>query len=145
MQQSNELHLGFFKSLLDKALHSQADLVIFDRLYLTQAFRAKADISKYKDIESTLLQHQTLTAFLKVDEKSIKSRVQSAAGHREKEWGEYIKTKGDTPEEIAQYYIDQQDSQIALLANSRVKCKVFDTTDHEYDQIVSEILSTFDS
>jgi thymidylate kinase len=144
MEQSTELHLDFFKSLLDKALTSQADYIIFDRLYLTQAFRAKADISKYADIENTLLIYQTLTVFLKVDEKSIERRVQAAAGHRDKEWVEYINTKGTTPEEIAQYYINQQSNQIALLAESKVPSKVFDTTYHEYDKIVSEILSTFD-
>jgi len=144
MEKPTELHLDFFKSLLDKALNTKADYIIFDRLYVTQAFRAKTDISQYEDIENTLLQHQTLTAFLKVDEKSIANRVQAAAGHREQSWGEYIKTKGKTIEEIAQYYIDQQRSQIALLATSKVDSKVFDTTNHEYDRVVSEILSTFE-
>jgi thymidylate kinase len=145
MEQPDELHLDFFKSLIDEALSSQADYIIFDRLYLTQAFRAKTDISKYENIEDTLLQHQTLTAFLKVDDKSIAKRVQSAAGHREKQWGEYIKTKGKTIEEIAQYYIDQQSSQTALLAKSKIKSKVFDTTEHEYDKVSNEILSTLNS
>ena len=143
MGQPATLHLAFFESLLDKALKGPADLVIFDRLYLTQAFRAKAAISKYEALENRLLQHQTLTAFLKVHEDSVANRVQAAAEHREKQWGEYIKTKGKTPQEIAQYYINQQRSQITLLAQSKVASSVFDTTKHEYDKISDEILSAF--
>lgn len=143
MEQPAELHLDFFKSLLDTSLNTEADYIIFDRLYLTQAFRAKADISKYEDIENVLLQHQTLTVFLKVDEKTTAKRVQTAAEHREQSWVEYIKTKGKTIEEIARYYIDQQRSQIELLATSKVNNRVFDTTEHEYDKIADEILSIF--
>ena len=141
MKQPTELHLDFFKALVNTALSSQPDIIVFDRLYLTQAFRAKADISKYEDIENVLLQHQTLTAFLKVNEKTIAKRVQAAAEHREQSWGEYIKTKGNTSEEIAQYYIEQQRSQIKLLARSKIKNEVFNTTEHEYEKITSEIVS----
>lgn len=140
LEQPTGLHLAFFESLLDQALSSEAKLIIFDRLYLTQVFRAKVDLAAYKLIEEKLMPHDVLTVFLKVDPAKIKERVQKAVGHREVEWGQYVATKGNTPEEQAMYYINQQESTLELLKQSILPFRIFDTTSHNYDKISDEII-----
>lgn len=50
MDNPDELHIEFFKSLIADAVKTNADLIIFDRFHYTQAFRAKADINQYTEI-----------------------------------------------------------------------------------------------
>jgi thymidylate kinase len=144
MELPAELHLAFFKSLLNEALNRQVELIIFDRFYLTQAFRAKVDLTAYKAIEEKLMPFDSLTVFLKVEPAKIKERVQKAIGHREAEWGQYVATKGDTTEQQASYYINQQESQLELLKQSILPNRIFETTLHNYDQISGEIIEILD-
>jgi thymidylate kinase len=141
MDKPSELHIAFFQSLVSKSTETKAEIVIFDRLYLTQAFRANATMDDYKSIEDSLMQYPTLTVFLKVDEDVIAERVRLATLHREESWGEYVKTKGDTFTEIADHYINQQRNQLALLKKSKVEYLVLNTTNHGYDQVVREIVT----
>lgn len=141
MDRVNELHIGHFKSLLLDATESNADLIIFDRFHFTQAFRAKADTAKYSEIEDLLAKQKTLVAYLRVDEPAITDRIKLAAEHREKRWGEYVKTKGKSFEEIAAYYISQQRNQLQLLKQSKLKSRVFNTTQHEYEAIAGHIIN----
>ncbi len=141
--QPSELHIAFFDSLVSKAEETGADLVVFDRLYLTQAYRAHATIADYKSVEASLAQYSTLTVFLTVDEAAIAQRVRLATLHRDEEWSEYVKTKGTTFTEIADYYINQQRRQLKLLKQSGLEHTIFDTTNYEYDRIVQEIVAKF--
>lgn len=84
--------------------------------------------------------HETLVAYLQVDEETIASRVKAAAEHREKEWGEYIKTRGESLDDIAEYYTNQQRSQLTLLNESKLAGKVFNTTHHNYDAVATDII-----
>jgi thymidylate kinase len=140
MKQTSELHLAFFEDLIKRLVDENPDLIIFDRLYLTQAFRAGVSISKYSDLETSLSKYDTLTIFLKVDDQAVAERVTKAAEHRDPSWGEYIKTKGKTTNDIADYYISQQRSQIDLLKTSNLPYLVCDTTNHDYEYIVQQIL-----
>jgi len=140
----NDLHIEFFRSLIDNATKSDADLVIFDRLHLTQACRANASIAQYSEVEELLTAQKTLVVYLRVDEDAIAERVLRALGHRNKEWGDYVQTKGKTLEEIAKYYIYQQRIQIKLLSQSKLACKAFNTTQHDYDDIANEITMIID-
>lgn len=128
MDKPSGLHITFFQSLISKAVETGAELVIFDRLYLTQAFRADASIDDYRSIEDSLSQYHTLTAFLKVDEDAIAKRVRLATLHREESWGKYVKTKGNTFMEIADYYINQQRRQLKLLEESKLEHIALNTT-----------------
>lgn len=138
MNDMSNANVPFFKSLLTD-IAKDSDLVIFDRLYLTQAFRANTDLKEYAEIESGLAAYRTVTVFLKVDESAIAKRVMKAAEHRRTSWGDYIKTKGKTPNEVADYYIKQQQSQLKILETSTLPYKVFDTTNHDYQKIANEI------
>ena len=141
MDKTDDLHIEFFKSLLNDAAKTNAELTIFDRFHLTQAFRAKANIDKYNEIEDLLSEHNTLVAYLQVDENAIADRVKLAIEHREESWGEYVKTKGKSFEEIAQYYSDQQRSQVQLLKQSRLENRTFNTTNHNYQTIADQIIN----
>jgi thymidylate kinase len=139
MNKRKDLCLDFFKDLIEKELAKKPSLILFDRLYLTQAFRVGAEVDKYYVIEKLLSTHNAITVFLKVDDESIGDRVAKAALHRDTSWGEYIKSKGSTDQEIAQYYINQQKNQLNLLKQSKLPHKIFNTTNHNYDRIIQEI------
>lgn len=142
MKKTDELHLFFYENLIDKLIKAHPDLLILDRLYLTQAFRAKVDLAAYTVVEEKLMPYSPLTVFLKVEPDNIKERVQKAIEHRDAEWGQYVASKGETPEQQALYYIDQQESQLELLKQSTLPYKIFDTTSHNYDKITDEIIGT---
>jgi pantothenate kinase len=112
------------------------DLLIFDRLYLTQAFRTKCEISDYSEIEELLSKYAPLTVFLEVDEDRIEDRFSRAAEHR---GSDYFKSRW-TSKERAQYYIAQQRSQLKLLEQSTIPHQVFDTTRHNYEEVVQRII-----
>lgn len=139
MDKPHDLHIDFFKSLLTSATQKNRELTIFDRFHITQAFRANADIAQYSDIENLLSEHESRVVYLKVDEFAIADRVKLATEHRDKKWGEYVSTKGSNFSEIADYYINQQNSQLRLLAQSKLHSSVFNTTDHNYEAIAKTI------
>lgn len=137
MDKRTDRHISFFKELINKKLPAKSDLLIFDRLYLTQAFRAKCDISDYSEIEELLSNYSSVTIFLKIDEDVIEERVSKAAEHR---GSDFFKSRGKTPRERAQYYIDQQRNQLTLLARSTLPYKIINTTDNDYIRVVQEVL-----
>jgi thymidylate kinase len=140
MNEPYDTHVDFFIYLLEQKLASNLDVVIFDRLYLTQAFRSDSSIDAYKQVEDLLLRHEVLTVFLKVNADTIADRVCKASRHREPDWADYIKTKGQSIEEIANYYSVQQSGLLELLESSTIPYKVFDTTAHNYQQIADELV-----
>ena len=140
MEVTNELHVSFFENLIKKLITEKPGLIIFDRLYFTQAFRAGARLTEYSAIENLLSKHNALTVFLKVDEQAITERVAKAAKHRDPSWAEYIKAKGATEDVVAKYYIAQQQNQIKLLGTSTLPHMVCNTTHHDYSEIAQQIL-----
>jgi thymidylate kinase len=141
MGKTDDLHTEFFKSLLEDATRSNAKLIIFDRFHFTQAFRAKANVVKYFEVEDLLAEQTTLVVYLLVDEDAIANRVKLAAEHREESWGEYVRTKGKSFEEIAKHYADQQSSQLQLLDQSKLEKRIFNTTNHDYRAVANQIIN----
>lgn len=141
MHEVEDSHIDFFINLINEKLASNSDLVVFDRLYLTQAFRSKIGIDSYKQVEELLLPHNPLTVFLRVTDGAIADRVYKASQHREASWGDYIKTKGQSIEQIAEYYSNQQSSQLELLKGSIIPYRIFDTTKHNYQEITEELVA----
>lgn len=136
MKEKADRHIAFFESLINKLIADKPDLLIFDRLYLTQAFRAKCSINDYMEIEKLLSKYSPVTIFLKVDESAIASRVSKAAEHR---GSDYFASRGESSEEIAQYYIDQQRNQLKLLEQSKLPYEIINTTEHGYEEVIKEI------
>ncbi len=141
MNEAGDVHIDFFLKLITQKLASNSDLVIFDRLYLTQAFRSKTGVESYKQVEDLLLHHNPLTIFLKVTDEAIADRVYKASQHREASWEDYIKTKGQSIEQIAEYYSDQQSNQLELLKSSIIPYEIFDTTTHNYQEITENLVA----
>lgn len=140
MDKPDQLHIEFFKSLIIEATKTDADLIIFDRLHYTQAFRAKTNIAAYAEIENLLAANNTLVSYLMVDEAVVAERVTLAVEHRDDKWGEYVQTRGKSFKEIAEYYILQQQNQLELLSKSKLTSKVFNTTHHEYEAIADTLI-----
>jgi thymidylate kinase len=139
MEQRNELHIDFFENLITKLVSNKPDILLIDRLYMTQAFRAKCRPDEYKKLEHFLLEFNAITIFLKVDEKAISKRVQKATGHRNPEWAAYVKSRNEEGK-YADYYISQQRSQLKLLKESTIPYKIFNTTGHDYKDVVKELI-----
>lgn len=139
MKKTDESCKDFFQELISRATSTDNDLIIFDRLYLTQAFRAKVSLDEYADIERLLAPYSPLSVLLRVDESAIADRITKAKIHREPTWGDYVSTKGGTTEEQAAYYINQQRHQLELLKQSTLPYTIFDATTHSYDSIIEEL------
>jgi len=140
MARLSELHTLFFKDLINELTLKQPDLLLFDRLYITQAYRANRDLSEYAPIENSLIPYSPHTIILEVNEDAIASRIRTASEHREQKWLEYLKTKGDDFNEVAQEYITQQRGLLRLVKQSKLPCTVFNTTSHDYGTVTEEIL-----
>lgn len=140
MEKRNETHIDFFISLINKLIAGNPDVLIFDRLYLTQAFRAHVPTTAYTQVEEMLADYSVTTIFLKVADSSIAERVEKATKHRDTKWKNYLESKGQTFDEIATYYSDQQAGILNLLESSRLPYKIFETTQHDYDTVAVDIL-----
>lgn len=138
MEKQSDMHISFFKEIINRLVSTKPDLLIFDRLYLTQAFRAKCAVRDYSEIEELLSKYSPLTIFLKVDEDVIEGRISKGAEHR---GPSYFKFKG-TSKERAQYYIDQQKHQLKSLEHSTLPYKIINTTTHDYDKVAQEVLKS---
>jgi len=140
MKQTDELHITFFENLINLLVAEKHDLIIFDRLYLTQAFRAGVSLHEYYGLEKTLANAGAISVFLNIEEDAIAERIAKATEHRDPSWGEYTKTKGSSITEIANYYITQQRNQMKLLETSSLPYMVCNTRDHNYTEIAQQIL-----
>lgn len=140
MEERNDLHIQFFQDLISQMVHKKPDLLIFDRLYITQAYRAHSDLTPYAPLEDMLLPYSPHTIILKVAEDTIADRIKASAEQRGKQWQDFWKTKGDTYEEVAQGYIEQQRGLLELVKQSKIPYSIFDTTGHDYEEITKQIL-----
>lgn len=139
MDKKDGLHIDFFEKLLTEAISTNPDVLIVDRLYMTQAFRAKQDLTDYAPLEKLLLRYKPVTIFLRIDERQIAERIDQSTEHRNPEWREYISEKSQE-KVVAQYYVDQQRSQLKLLEQSLVPYKIIDTTDSNYKNAAKEVV-----
>jgi hypothetical protein len=136
---TNDLCNEFFIRLIAEAFSKNYDLVVFDRLYLTQAHRTNSALNKYLDVEMLLLTHPVETVFLRVDEAEISNRLAASLKQRDAEWKSYVATKGASLKEQAKYYTDQQDNLLKLLLQSRLPYEIYDTTRSNYHEVATEI------
>jgi thymidylate kinase len=132
--------ISYLNSLLAEVYDREYDLVIFDRLHLTHAFRTNGSIEDYRSIEEQLMENSPEIIFLEVQEHTIAERVKKASEHRDPLWKDYLATKGKDFDEIADYYMNQQRQQMELLKRSKIPYKVFDTTNHDYASVLEHIL-----
>ncbi len=137
---SLEVSIEYLNRLLSEVYDEEYNLVVFDRLHLTHAFRTNSGIEDYASIEEQLLKHSPEIIFLEIRDSAIKERVKRASEHRDPAWKEYITTKGKDFDEIADYYIKQQKRQKELLKQSKISYRIFDVTEHHYAPVLEYIL-----
>ena len=135
----SSVSIAYLTQLINRVYADDYDLVIFDRLYLTHIFRTHSTMADFISVENQLRQFMPETLFLQINEDAIADRVAKASEHRNPKWKEYIYTKGSSIDEVAGYYIQQQRNQLELLAQSTLPYKIFDTTNHDYQQVVDSI------
>jgi thymidylate kinase len=137
---------GVALKLLDEVIKSvlatDNEIVIFDRLYFTHIFRTHSTTQDFSQMFDLLLGHQVLIVLLTVEKSSIRNRILMAMEQRGSGWTEFVKKKG-TDDEIAQYYIDQQDKLIDLVEESSLPTAVFNTTSGNYEEIKVEIIKKY--
>ena len=131
--------LKLLNEVLKKTLETEADIIIFDRLYFTHLFRTKSSLADFSSIENLLSQHQSLTVLLTIEKTAIKERIFKAMQHRDTEWTEFVKKKG-TDDEIVKYYQDQQDKLLELTKESKLPSLILDMTDNDYDGAMRKII-----
>lgn len=126
-------------SILRKTISSNIDLVIFDRLYLTHLWRTDSTPDIFKESENILLQNDTIICFLQIPEELISERIKLAMSHRDKEWNGYARSKGETFDDVVDYYKNQQKDLIKILKNISIKNQVFNTKDMDFQNIAQKI------
>lgn len=131
--------IAYLTELIDRVYADDFDVVVFDRLYLSHAFRTHSTMVDFRTIEDRLRPFAPETIFLQVDESAIADRVAKASEHRDPSWKDYIFTKGATIKEVADYYIQQQRNQLSILKGSTLPSRIFNTTDHDYQGIIKQL------
>jgi thymidylate kinase len=134
-----ELHMQFFFDLLDNALESNADLVLFDRLYITQAFRANVPIAMYRRLEERLQRVDAETIVLEISEDSLYGRLKNAMEHRDPAWKDYVISRTNSLQQTVKGYAEQQRKVHEYAELSALPVEFFNTTEHDYVRIASSI------
>lgn len=75
--------IEYLNKVLSEVYKREHDLVTFDRLHITHAFRTNSNIEDYQDIEEQLLKNSPEIIFLMVQEHAIAERVKIASEHRD--------------------------------------------------------------
>lgn len=133
--------IEFLKPILKKAMDKEQDLLIFDRLFFTHIFRTNCVIEDFREIENSIKDKATLI-FLKIDEAKIPERINRARKHRDKDWNNYADKKG-SESEVNNYYINQQRFLLKLTQDSSLNCKIYDTSNMNFNDIAIDIVKHF--
>lgn len=130
--------IDLLSKVIKKAVSKNNDFIIFDRLYFTHIFRTNAHIEDFKIIEDIISQHETLLVLLTINEETIPKRIFGAIKHREKNWKNYVKRKGNN-NKIMEYYKNQQKLLLDLIEKINYNHIIEDTTDLDFKKITDSI------
>ncbi|MDB4984348.1 MAG: hypothetical protein JWM20_527 [Patescibacteria group bacterium] len=133
--------------LLKEYLEANVDVLIFERLHLTHAYRTGTqDLKKgFGACEKLLKKYWTKLCFLEVPESNISKRISSAMLHRKNNWVNYWELRERTPEEISNYYFKQQQQMREVLAQSNLSSMTFDTQNMDFERIADDIANSASS
>jgi thymidylate kinase len=143
-EKRENLHLDFFMRLVARLTEAQPAVALVDRFYLTQAVRARSPLTAYATVEDMLQKHDVQTVLLTVAEDKIAERLRNASEHRDTEWLDYLKSKGEDFETISQDYIAQQRKLIELTHDSSLPCQFYETSASDYGQIVDQLYASLE-
>ena len=140
MEKKESLHTDFYLEQVNRFVAEYPDVLIIDRFYLTQAFRSKASLKQYENVEKALRPYNPVTIFLRVEPSAIVNRIDKAVQHRGEEWANYVASRGRSREEQSAYYIAQQKTLLNLLKESTLPYRIFDSTTGNYEAIAEKII-----
>ena len=134
---ANEHLLSLFQTITK----SNVSNIILDRFHLTHAFRTKADIQNFVNIESELeeLGH-ILVVFLTIKQNVIRGRIKETIGYRKDDWNKGGQGVGTLDEKV-EYYTTQQITLRNLVTKSSLKYMEIDTTKKDWSSAVTKILN----
>ena len=125
--------------LISDLENNDADYIIIDRLHFTHIFRTNAEIENFSVFEESLNKLNPLIVLLKIQPNKIASRIAGAIKHRDSEWVSYVKSKGNSMDEITSYYSNQQNNLLKMIKNTKISSFVIDTSDEDYDEAAKKI------
>jgi thymidylate kinase len=116
------------------------DVILFDRFYLSHAFRNHLTAKEIVNIESRLAKHDTKIVFLTIEPSKILSRIENSMELRGTVWSKHVCAKGNLAE-IEHYYCDQQSKLANAVQGSSLPSLIFDTTHNGYKKISDRIFT----
>lgn len=140
---NKDVSVNFMSKILDKFLALDKDVLIFDRFYFTHIFRTSSKIENFIVIENKLSKYNILLVLLTINEDRISERVQHAISHRDQQWSNFVKKKGNDFE-IEKYYIEQQRLLLKLLEETKLRYMIKDSTSSNFEEIVKSILKNME-
>jgi thymidylate kinase len=142
-KRDKENNLEFTRELLKNVLKNKKEIIIFDRFYLSHVYRSGCQVKDFESGSELLRPFNPVFVLLTIDKNKIKKRVFDTAKHRNLSWSEFIKEKGKDEDEIAEYYIDQQNDFLKLVQDIEFESIEFDTTDYDFDKVSREIYQKY--
>ena len=134
-----KVSLEYLKQILEKYINQPADILIFDRFYLTHLWKTGGDIHFFEELAQLLKKQEVLLLYLKIPKETIQERIQGAMSHRDEKWNEYVRAKGKNMAEITNYYTNQQKQLLDLLIQISIPYQVFDTADLDFKGIAEKL------
>ena len=138
---NKQIAINHLNKILKKYINQKVDYLVFDRFYFTHIHRTNATLKDFEKIESELLKNNTQIIYLKINNNKIKERIFNAMIHRPKDWGNYVKSLGNK-EKIINYYTTQKTNQIKILKQTKIKNKIYNTTNLDFEKITKQIIKT---
>lgn len=129
------------EDLLAKYSATDCDYLIFDRFYFTHIFRSQAEAATFNEVLAELMGQDTLAVLLTIPESQIEHRIFSSTAHRDPSWEDFIMKKGETREDITEYYVEQQQLFLNLFAETKLNHIIIDSSKNNFGQIADEILA----
>lgn len=131
--------LDFLDKVIDKLIHTKADILIFDRLYFTHIFRTNSTVEDFKHIEDVLKTYKPLVVLLRLDEATIPERITDSFAKRDQKWIDYVRSKG-TDEQIVNYYTEQQRKLIEMTKETTLAKLILNATKQDFSSLADQII-----
>jgi len=133
-----QVAIKHINSVIDQAIDSNLDMIIFDRLHLTPAAVTNSTLKKFAQIESKLKQFNSTIVFLEMKEEVIEKRIFDSMKYRDPSWEQYVRKKG-SDKDIVRHYTDAQRKLQKLINETKLPIIRLDTTNQEFGKIAQVI------
>lgn len=130
--------LNHLESYKNKIENLDVDLLIIDRFHYTHIFRSNSNYEIFGELESWLTQFNAKVIVMKMSFNEIMNRINLSLTHRDESWGDYVSKKGN-PDEIKQYYFNQQSKLFEICSGSKLDNYMINTDSRDWDNYAKKI------